>query len=115
MTLPRQYEPSDPLLARWVRDVRAILTRGFRWADQVGELVAMRYDGDEAPYDVRVSTTTRPLAVLCLAATKRGDQSQTESGARVKWSWLNGSVRIHEVDLSSATDEYDVILGILQG
>lgn len=114
MTLPRKYEPADPEFARWVRDVHAILTRGLRWSDQIGQLVTMRYGGG-TPYDVQTSLTARPMAVLCLEATKRDDRSQTESGARVVWAWRDGQIRIHSIDLSSAVDEYDVTLGILQG
>lgn len=113
MTLLRHYEPTDSALARWVRDVRAILTRGLRWSDQIGPLVTLRYSGSGAPYEVAVAT--QPLAVLCLAATKRGDPSRTESGARVVWSWAGGRLRIHAVGLTSAVDEYDVTLGTLQG
>jgi hypothetical protein len=75
-------------------------------------------DPDAADRDViHVATknAAQPLAVLCLRAVKRDDPSSTESGARVTWSHSGTTIRIHEIDLSSATDEYDVHLGVLYG
>jgi hypothetical protein len=65
--------------------------------------------------DVLVDTKDRPLAVFCLRATKTGAPAHVESGARVEWEWRGSSIRIHGIDLSSATDEYDVTLGLLMG
>lgn len=126
MKLP-DFTPSIDLAAmlnafvRWVRSVRSILSAsevGIRWADQIHPLALMRYDGDVAPYDVATGAKSRPLAVLCLAATQRADQATTESGARVIWAWRGGEtgmIRVSSIDLSSTTAEYDVTLGVLMG
>lgn len=120
MRLP-DFVPDGAVFVRWARAVRSVLSAGevgIRWADNIGPLPTMRYDGDSAPYDIATGAKSRPLAVLCLAATKRNDQSVTESGNRLRWAWRGGErgvVRIEVIDLSSVTDEYDVTLGLLMG
>ena len=120
MKLP-DFMPEDRMFARWVRAVRSVLTAsegGQLWADNVGPVATFRYDGDAVPFDVATGAKARPLEVRCLAATQRGDQSTTESGARVTWAWKggeNGLIRISAIALTSATEEYDVVLGLLMG
>ena len=107
----RKWEPTDPAHARWVRDVCAILDRGFSWADQVGPLLAFRWS--HAALDVAAETQRRPLGVWCVAATKIDDPSSTESGCRVRWTWRDGQLRIHEIDTTSTAAAYDVTLGLV--
>ncbi len=107
-TLPN-FVPEDTTLRKWVRAVEAL----FRALTPTR--VTRRYDGDDVPIDVATGVTTKPTTVLCIAATKRDDPSQTESGARVTWSWVGGSdgvVRIHAIDLTSAVDEYDTTIEV---
>lgn len=101
------FLPAEPLFRRWVRAVELALSPPVR--------VTRRYDGDDVPVDIATGAKTRPSEVRLVSATKRDDQSQTESGARVTWAWVGGSdgvVRIHAIDLTSATDEYDITIEV---
>jgi hypothetical protein len=104
-----EFTPPDRLLARWARAVRDALVE----AEPLR--VLRRYEGDLAPIDITTGRRTRPLSVQCIAATQRDDQSETESGARVLWAWVGGSggvVRINAIDLTSATEEYDITIEV---
>jgi hypothetical protein len=102
------FLPEDTLFRRWVKAVEAFAAR-------TPLRIERRYDGDEVPIDIATGVKSRPTSVQCIAATQRDDPSETESGARVTWSWVGGSngvVRIHAIDLTSATTEYDVTIEV---
>jgi hypothetical protein len=104
-----QFIPADKVFARWVRAVRDVLA-----ADEPIRVTRL-YDGDLAPIDVVTGARVRPTSVVCIAATQTDDPSETESGARVTWEWLGGAdgvVRIHAIDLTSATLEYSITIEV---
>lgn len=113
----RPYEAGEKKLAAFLRDLRQILTAregGLRWADQVAPLTTFRYLAATAPHSVRVEASSPPLAVLCLAAKDRTTRA-VESGARVTWTWADGSIAVSAIDVAEAAHEYEVTLGLLMG
>ena len=118
MSLLREYKTDEKGLFALIRDLKRILTareEGLRWTDNIGPIATLRYDSDDAPFDVPIDAKSKPLAVVCLAAVRRDDPAQIQSFARVTWEYVSGKVRVHSISLATVSVTYDVTLGILMG
>lgn len=112
----REYQPTDTQLLAWVADVRRALSAalgGIRHADNIGPQVTLRYLAARAPIDVSVPVNDMPLGVYACALNRTS--LRHEDGCRVQWTWRRGSMRIHDIDVSSTSDEYDVTLNVWMG
>jgi len=100
-------------------DIQQILTAqeiGIRWGDNVGPVVTFDYRAALCPIEVLVPLREPPLAVAwCSCQDVNVPSSGIEGNARVRWSWLAGAIRIHNIDVTNTSHTYKVTLGILKG
>lgn len=108
----REYEPTEARFAAAWRSLRAILDRGFRWSDQVSEIVTFTYVSSASSHSVALAGSDPPLAVVCLDAQPDPATGAHESMQPVSWSWDDGTLTVTDVGALSGT--YTVRLGILR-
>ncbi len=102
MTIPA-YNPPDREHAEHVRAVRTALE------DQ--PTIAMRYLNASAPYTRKAPSTVRSKPIEVTArGSKVSAPQRSESGLRVVWEWLGSDIKIHSIDVSDTSSEYDVTL-----
>lgn len=103
-------------LQAWIDSVQAVLSGGARLGDLFGSLVTATWNSAQQT-PIRLSRTTRPLAVLCLCATTGGGVSV--SPVPITWTWAaaNGVALLTITaasGLSSSTD-YELTLLAVEG
>lgn len=103
----KQYRPKDNAeLLAWVLDVERVTKQPER--------AEFRYLTARMPIDVKVSAIDRPLGVRVVRARNRTTDA-VESGSRIRWKWGRTTIHVEDIDVSSATDEYDVTIEIEMG
>ena len=111
--------PTNETATQFLRDVRQILRGtevGIRWVDNVGPVATLEYVDADAPFDVRVDLKEAPLAVVWVRAQDITTPANGIDGlVRVRWSWVNGMLRIHDIDVTNTSNRYAVTLGLLKG
>lgn len=101
---------------KYLRDVHRVLSQeevGIRWADQVSEVITFRYPPGTSSVDVLTTLKEKPLSAVVLSAWNR-NTGRNESFARIEWTWLSGSIRVHSVDVTTPADDYDVTIGFVR-
>ncbi len=106
--------PADHSHRRFARDVEQILRSsdvGLRWADNIGDVVEIRYVNAE----LTIRTDYIPFSVFVLRCEERtkGDFA-VESGNRIRWVPAEGGITIESIDVVDTTAEYDVFLGLMR-
>lgn len=119
MSILSEFRPTERAFARWVRDVRRILTsgeEGVRLGENLGRLVTFEYRGVDGPFRVKAPTSEEPSGVyLVRAVVKDGDDAFRQSGNRVGFYWRGGDVEVTVIDDLNTTTLYTVTLLLLYG
>lgn len=113
MTKIATYNPSDSWLARFVRDVRRVLTAaegGLSWEDNVGPVVTYTALGNATDQAVRLDE--RPRSVWLVRAVPTTGTG-TVTGGAVSWSWSGGTLTVASVSDLDASTTYAVTLGTM--
>lgn len=99
----KQYRPKDDAeLLAWVLDVKRIT--------KARERVEFRYLSGRA-VGVRVTSIERPMRIDVSATNRVTNRTENP---RMVWSWNRQSITVHEIDVSSSSDEYDVTIELVR-
>lgn len=100
------------------RDVRQVLTAsqvGLSFSDNVGPVVEFEYLNADAPYELALPGLRQAPSEVVVRRAQSQTTGRVESGCRVEWSWVNGGLTVHSVDVVNTGETYDVTLGVWRG
>lgn len=114
--LPQKWDQAREVVEDSLRNIRKTLNGGFRWQEQVRNLVETELDPSELPQSVEFPNVVNPpLTVLCLrAVVVRTEDGKVLSGLPVTWEFRGGTLFIHEIDGLLAGTRYRVTLAAME-
>lgn len=113
--LPTRWEDAREVLDEGIRAIRSVLDGGWKYREQIRNLVDTEIDTGALPVSVSFpSLSSPPMTVQCLRAVElRTETGIVLSALPVRWEFRSGTLFIHEITGLSASTRYRVTLAAM--